>query len=133
MPKGIHSERGSPARCHPPKKNYGKGLCQSCWQKEDYKRKPEVFKARRLQKYGMSMEQYAELLKQQEGKCAICFSDKPRQGKSLFFHVDHNHKTGKVRGLLCGPCNRGLGYLQDSLVILENSIKYLTTKDIKRD
>lgn len=41
-------------------------------------------------------------------------------------HIDHDHKTGKLRGLLCDRCNRGLGYLSDSVVLLLRAICYLT-------
>ena len=53
--------------------------------------------------YGMTLEDYDDLLKAQNFKCAICFTDKPT-GKWKVFTVDHCHKTGKVRGLLCNEC-----------------------------
>jgi hypothetical protein len=75
--------------------------------------------------YGITTEDYERMLKSQKGKCAICKStDKGQTGKG-FFCVDHDHKTGKIRGLLCHRCNRGLGLLSDSLKNVERAVKYL--------
>ena len=71
--------------------------------------------------YGISLEEYDRLLTQQNGGCAICHEGKPRRRHA----VDHNHKTGKVRGLLCGSCNRALGYFKDSPELLASAITYL--------
>lgn len=57
--------------------------------------------------YGLSLEQYDEMLANQNGVCALCYrSSKPRK----WLDVDHNHSTGEVRGLLCMACNRSLGH-----------------------
>lgn len=76
-------------------------------------------------KYGLTVENYTILLKEQDGKCAICDSkDAGRQGvKNLA--VDHNHSTGKVRGLLCSRCNLGIGHLDDDPNRLEAAAAYL--------
>jgi hypothetical protein len=58
-----------------------------------------------LKRYGLSLKGYATLFKKQKGVCGIC-QNPPKPGRNL--HVDHNHKTGKVRGLLCFKCNRRL-------------------------
>lgn len=71
-------------------------------------------------KFNLTPEQYQTMVDNQDGVCAIC---KNTCTKSLA--VDHDHTTGKVRGLLCNSCNRGLGYLKDSKVILENALRYL--------
>ena len=66
---------------------------------------------RQLQKaYGISLDDYNELFIQQGGKCAIC--GKLQSEFDYPFHVDHDHKTGKVRGLLCSGCNTGLGHFE---------------------
>lgn len=74
-----------------------------------------------LSKYdGMAATDYEHLLKQQGNRCAIC---KLSANK---LHVDHSHNTGKVRGLLCGSCNRGIGLLKDSPEILLAAAQYLS-------
>lgn len=75
--------------------------------------------------YGIDEAEYERLLKTQDNKCAICGTDKPT-GKWKVFAVDHCHVTGKVRGLLCNECNRGMGLLKDSPDILQKAINYLT-------
>lgn len=81
--------------------------------------------------YGMSEADYNMLLASQNGLCGICKTDKSWNNKSTHFFVDHCHETGKVRGLLCDGCNRGLGYFKDSKESLSAAIKYLeaTTED----
>jgi Recombination endonuclease VII len=79
-----------------------------------------------LKKYGITPENYQELFKQQEGKCAICSSSEvsvARRSYNLF--VDHDHATGKVRGLLCHHCNAGLGHYRDNTETLKKAIEYL--------
>lgn len=65
-----------------------------------------------LQRYRISSSDYDELYAQQSGKCAICFSDKKGVHKR-YLDVDHCHKSGEVRGLLCGRCNKNLAVLED--------------------
>lgn len=79
---------------------------------------------RRERSYGISAEQFEQLLKDQEYRCKICRTKKVRIGQD-YFHVDHNHETGKVRGLLCDKCNRGLGYFDDRSDLLEKAAAYI--------
>lgn len=76
-------------------------------------------------KYGLSKEDYFVLGEKQNWKCAICGSKDSRNKNSSNLSVDHNHITGEVRGLLCHPCNAGIGYLQEDIEIMKNSIAYL--------
>jgi hypothetical protein len=76
----------------------------------------------RLHTYGLDENTFKELLEQQDGKCAICFGD-VTEGLNLV--VDHNHETGKVRGILCSICNMSLGGFKDSLEYLRSAVKYL--------
>lgn len=76
------------------------------------------------QNYKISLEEYQEMLAEQEYVCAIC-----GETCSKNLAVDHNHVTGKIRGLLCQRCNRGLGFFADSTHKLQNAIKYLKEKD----
>lgn len=74
--------------------------------------------------YGVTLEDYDRMAEAQGHKCAICHSTDPR-GNGSRFAVDHDHKTGKVRGLLCGPCNMGIGKLGDDIALLTAAIEYL--------
>ena len=82
---------------------------------------------RDLKKYGITLEDQEQMLREQNNKCAICGKEIFLFGssKKLTAHVDHDHKTGKVRGLLCNDCNRGIGLLKDNPLFLANAIKYL--------
>lgn len=73
-----------------------------------------------LRNYGISGIEYSILLEKQKGVCFICGK---RQKKSLA--VDHCHKTGKIRGLLCDRCNRGLGFFKDSAENLLRASHYI--------
>lgn len=79
--------------------------------------------AEMLRKYGLTMADFDALLESQGGVCAICKGD--RNGPGSRFHVDHNHQTGVVRGLLCGRCNTAVGLLQDDPNIAEAAAAYL--------
>ena len=73
--------------------------------------------------YGIDLVEYNKLLVKQKHSCYICKKHKDTFKKRLC--VDHNHKTGKVRGLLCASCNYVLGHSKDSVRILKTMIKYL--------
>lgn len=75
----------------------------------------------------MTEEQYADLLQQQDHKCAICGLAAGASKQRLA--VDHNHATGQVRGLLCRRCNLGIGQLKDSVELLRKAIDYLESQD----
>ena len=76
------------------------------------------------QTYGLKEGQYEELYVAQNGTCAIC---QRATGKTKKLAVDHDHKTGYVRGLLCSPCNKILGHLQDDLNAAGRVFSYLLT------
>ncbi len=73
----------------------------------------------RIKSYGISYEDYNSMLEKQNYSCLICRS------KPETLHVDHCHKTGKVRGLLCSTCNTALGHAKDDIEILKKMIEYL--------
>ena len=77
-------------------------------------------------KYGITLKQYDEMLEQQNGVCKICGSKDSKRGDHRLM-VDHDHKTGEVRGLLCNPCNAAIGLLGDNISTLQNAINYLST------
>ncbi len=80
-----------------------------------------------LRRYNLSLDSYKLLFKQQGGVCAICGNAETVKLRGVIkkLAVDHNHITGKVRGLLCNHCNRGLGCMKDDVLIFKNAIKYL--------
>lgn len=82
---------------------------------------------KQVSKYGITVQQYNQLLVLQGNKCAICRTEFSGEGGSKHSpHIDHCHTTGEVRALLCKNCNAGIGLLQDDVAILANAIKYLT-------
>lgn len=80
------------------------------------------WKKRILKRYGISYTTFESMKLEQKNKCAIC--DK----EEVELHIDHCHKTGKIRGLLCQKCNTGIGLLGDDLLILNKAVKYLNEK-----
>ena len=100
-------------------------------EKAEYARKwraanPEKSKNNYLKKcYGITLEQYNEMLIKQNGVCAICCEKDPNFDNLA---VDHDHKTNKVRGLLCHLCNRALGMFKDDGIRIKNAIIYLNAK-----
>jgi hypothetical protein len=104
-------------------------LCKKAWRSAHRKENPQTTKAKDFdsdlrRNYGISAKEYGALFDSQGGKCACCSQDHTLFKRRL--HVDHDHSTGQVRGLLCTECNPGLGYFQDSVERLEMAIKYLS-------
>lgn len=80
------------------------------------------------QLYHITSEEYDEILEKQNHACAICGSP-DNNGRGNFFHVDHDHATGIVRGLLCASCNTALGGFKESPAIMRKAIAYLTSHE----
>lgn len=80
-----------------------------------------------MSRYGLTLDQYAELLRKQRGVCAICGEPETlvRKGTLCQLTIDHDHTTGQVRGLLCNNCNRAIGLLKDSPEHLRTAAEYL--------
>lgn len=76
-----------------------------------------------MRKYGITYDEFQILLEAQGGRCAICSGTDP--GGSGDWHVDHNHETDKVRGLLCSFCNTGIGMFRDNVQNLYLAAAYL--------
>ena len=117
------------AKCHPEKPHRARGLCETCYGRWLYSssqthraqrrasaenwgsRHPERKKrsnsaARIKRRYGLTTEQVEAMRATQDGACAIC------EAKPERLSIDHCHETGRVRGLLCAPCNRALGFFE---------------------
>jgi len=120
-----------PPDCHPDRKHMARGLCAPCYQRFQKQRDPERYReierrqrAKRLprsraairrwslwQKFRITPEQFDAMLVEQRGVCALC--DRPERTLAKRLAVDHDHATSVVRGLLCGPCNVVLGYIEN--------------------
>lgn len=108
--------------------------CRSCWTIERNKGKPskeDRVRAHHLRlKYGMTLEDFEGYWFAQAGRCFICRCHMRRpekkQGQDLdVVAVDHDHVTGKVRGLLCNKCNKGLGFFNDDPELMKKALAYL--------
>lgn len=85
---------------------------------------PDKVKALHLKKkYNLTLDQWNSMFLEQQGKCKVCETHQDNLEKELA--VDHCHKTGKIRGLLCVRCNRAIGLLEDRIDLLEKSINHL--------
>lgn len=93
---------------------------------QEWERTPKGKLAKRFyyikKMYGLTKDEWLALLEKQNNKCKICDTYSDDLG---FFHTDHDHKTGKVRGLLCKNCNTVLGHAKDDITILKEAISYL--------
>lgn len=102
---------------------------EMCAKARNYRKKhPDRIKNTDLkQRFGITLEQYNNMLAEQNGVCAICKSMSSLRNLA----VDHCHSTGKIRGLLCSYCNTGLGLFKDSLEILDKAKEYLNASRLK--
>lgn len=126
------SRRATPTGCEVYRSD-----CKPCcsaralrWFADNPERTLEANRRRNLRvNYGLSLDDYQALLRKQGNVCAVCGDDEPnahgRTGKKFRLSVDHCHKTGAIRGLLCQRCNRAIGLLRDDPVLLRRAISYL--------
>jgi len=110
-----------------------KSRCLPCTQKQ----KKSVLTSEQRKKhtlknsYGITLNHYNDMLERQSGRCLICdckfdMSYKPKGGSGAKSPcVDHCHTTGKIRGLLCSNCNKGIGCLKENISILSRAIQYI--------
>lgn len=111
---------------------YDRGICKPCksaatraWQIANPKAwDRHARKSHLMKKYGITIEEFDRMFAEQGEACAIC---KVRVLDSRGFrpHIDHCHDTGKVRGILCGRCNRALGQFEDDATLLRSAVAYL--------
>lgn len=86
--------------------------------------RPCQVESNRRRVYGMGAAEYRELLDSQDGKCALCLKEFKGERDT---HLDHDHETGRTRGILCQRCNIGLGHFQEDVATLERAVVYLQT------
>ena len=97
---------------------------KAAFDKKNRKVKPDRYRNSDLKRtYGITLDQWNQMFEDQEKRCAICRSDTPSPPRH--WETDHNHKTNKVRGVLCGKCNSILGYADDNPAVLINAAMYL--------
>lgn len=97
--------------------------CKKCTQircKKYRENNPDKYRSSRLKSlYGVNLEQYKAMAKEQENKCKVCNIE------TDILCVDHCHETGNIRGLLCKICNKGLGVFKDSPELLRKGASYI--------
>lgn len=101
----------------------GKGYCRKCYQRLFGRTAQQRREAHLRKNFGITSKEYAELAKKYKQGCWICGFTPKRSQRRLA--VDHDHKTGRVRGLLCWNCNQGLGKFKDNVAYLLRAISYL--------
>jgi hypothetical protein len=100
--------------------HYGKYRCRDCLAVDNHKQQ--------VRRQGRTVKEYEALLEKQNGQCAICGvreGHRSCRGRECRLAIDHDHRTGAVRGLLCNNCNRGLGRFKDSADLLKAALRYL--------
>jgi hypothetical protein len=124
---------GRRAECHPDRPLEARGFCNACYQRvrrreriaadaDSYLTRKAV--GDRRYRHGLSAAEWDALWDAQRGCCAICQRALMIRGKAGL-HVDHDHASGAVRALLCGPCNVGLGMFGEDTDRLEAAVRYL--------
>jgi len=110
-------------------------ICKQCAneRRRERRKQPDYLKNETLKRdFSLSFEDYKKMLLAQNGVCAIC--DCPEtstyKGKLRHLSVDHDHKTGQIRGLLCNDCNSALGFFKDDIQVLRKAAKYLMLPEI---
>lgn len=99
------------------------GRCVRClrqWRRDNEWRYYRKYGSDLFRKLSLTVERYHEMCENQDWRCTIC-----QRVPSTPLHVDHDHKTNKIRGLLCGGCNVGLGHFGDDTERLQAAIEYL--------
>lgn len=106
-------------------------VCKKChvlktvaWARNNKKRRRIQRVKQHIRAYGITVEYYVQLLAKQNSRCAICL-----KRDSVRLSVDHDHVTGRVRGLLCRRCNRAIGGLNDDPVLVQAALYYLLALD----
>jgi hypothetical protein len=101
--------------------------CKKCGTKQTVglgcKECQKIYRA--MHKYGITQYQWHQMIEEQEDKCAICYKPWPVKNNMNQIFVDHDHFTGKVRGLLCNNCNSMIGFAKDDTSTLRGAITYL--------
>ena len=106
----------NPERYRAKQRSYVESGQKAAWDRRSYLKR----------KYGLTIEQYDAMLEAQGGVCAICKQPRP-ENRTL--HVDHDHETGEIRGLLCFRCNNALGDFEEQYELFQKAADYLDRDD----
>jgi len=112
--------------------------CKDCCKKEaivSRKNSPNKRDIVLRSKYGITLDQFVQMFKDQNGQCKICSTsfNFEEYGQPGSFCVDHDHNTGAVRGLLCAHCNRGIGQFKENLQFIKNAVIYLEEHNAQKE
>jgi hypothetical protein len=106
----------NPERYRAKQRSYAESAQKQVWDRQSYLRR----------KYGITIAEYDRMFEEQGGVCAICGEPRPEE-RTL--HVDHDHETGVIRGLLCFRCNNALGDLREEYELFQRAADYLDRGD----
>ena len=95
------------------------------WYQANKERASRNSRISKLRQYGMTLEVYDAMMEEQKWHCPICGVELSKEETATSPRIDHNHETGKVRGILCMKCNSGLGMFKDSPLLLMRAADYL--------
>lgn len=110
--------------CHPERKHAAKGLCRYCWRKSRQHEWNDNLKY----KYGLTIASRDQMLKDQQGLCKLC-GEQLLDDRRRYCVVEHNHKTGKVRGLVHQRCNTLIGYVENFPELIQRATAYLAEEN----
>jgi len=104
-------------------------FCKECKRKEYVENRCIILSKAREKRYGIAIAVYNKMFEEQQGYCMICGKHQSELKRAL--SVDHNHHTGRIRGLLCGSCNTAIGSLRADfgLGLLQKAIEYIKEYD----
>ena len=134
-----------PPKCHPERRHYAKGQCQSCYNRAYYPHRAllvsqqyhaltpaqkadriSAVKIKSLMRwYGLTLDQYHAMFEAQGERCAICREVLNIAAAARAVHVDHDHATKRVRAILCSGCNRGLGSFLENPSAMRAAADYI--------
>lgn len=125
----MPSRKGTCQTCKGTTSSIQYSICRECRDKKTPDRKQYSRDWQLKKKYGLEIGEFEAWWISFRGKCGICLRELKRSegkgNKTDSVVVDHDHSTGKIRGLLCAACNTGLGMFRDNIINLEKAIKWL--------
>jgi hypothetical protein len=101
-------------------------VCRAAQQREAYARDPDRWAGyNRAARYGLTPEQFDQMVADQKGCCRLCGDEPTGERHTGILYIDHDHETGKVRGLVCHRCNLALGHFRDDPALMRRAADYV--------